>query len=373
MKTKDSNIKVLHIIDSFNVGGLENGLINIINLSQGTEIDNNICCIRKSGSAEKRLKHQIPIFEMHKRPGNDPFLIFKLFRLIKREKPDVVHTRNWGTVDGILAALLAGVPVIIHGEHGWDAGDPKGMNFKRRIARKIFSLFIRKFVAVSDDIGKWLIESCGISAKKVQVIINGVDICKFDLRDRPAELEKKWGLKGKTVIGTVSRLDPIKRIDLLIQAIARITENREDLCLLIAGDGKKRKQLETLAQETGVSKHVVFLGTIDGVDKIYNLMDIFVLISENEGISNTILEAMASGLPILATNVGGNPELVDHMENGLLINPKDVSAVVDALRYYIDHPDRQAVFSKNSRKKAVEHFALKKMVQNYLTLYKRFD
>ncbi|MCP4672185.1 MAG: glycosyltransferase [Desulfobacula sp.] len=362
-------IKVLHIIDSFNVGGLENGLINIINSSQGVSLENEICCIRKSGSSEKRLNSPVPVFEMDKKQGNDPKLIFRLCKLIKKRKPDIVHTRNWGTVDGILAAKLAGVKTIIHGEHGWDIGDPNGMNIKRRIARGLLSFVIKKFVAVSDDIAQWLVKSCHVSPKKVQVIINGVDTDKFDYRTKPDDLKQKLGIDGKIVFGTVSRLDPIKQIDILIRAISSI--KNQNCCVLVAGAGKERKNLEILAERYGVSREILFLGAIDRVDRIYNLMDVFLLISENEGISNTILEAMASGLPIIATRVGGNPELVNDMENGLLIEPKDVNAVVNALEFYIDHSDRRMKFSKMSRKKAVNHFALKKMVRNYVNLYKR--
>lgn len=364
-------IKILHILHSFNMGGLENGVVNLLNNSDQDMFEYEICCVTKSGRAALRLKKRIPIYEMHKREGNDWRLIPKLARLMKNIKPNIVHTRNWGTVDGIVAARLARVRAVVHGEHGWNMDDPMGQNIRRRIARKLLSGMVNHFVAVSEDIKQWMIKSIGISNTKVSKILNGVNTDKFYSGDNIG-IRNSLGFSSEDiVIGTVGRLDPIKDQSLLLQAFAYLNHDKKNLRLLLVGDGPEKRNLESVKKTLPCSERIVLLGERDDVDKILSAFDLFVLPSRNEGISNTVLEAMATGLPVIATDVGGNPELVKDRDTGLLFPPGDCHALVDALNFYIEqNPHMIEIHGQNARDRAVREFSLKRMVKEYETLYK---
>lgn len=367
----NEKIKIIHILDSLNIGGLENGIVNLINGSDDNEFIHEICCLKRSGAAAKRIKKNIKIYELNKKEGNDWGLYYRLVKLIKRAKPDIIHTRNWGAIDGLIAAKIAGVKKIIHGEHGWNNCDPKGMNKKRRIIRKGLSVHVDRFIAVSHDLGSWLRESCWIKSEKISTIINGVDVEKYNPKGDGKRIRSVLGLKDEVILGTVGRLDPIKNFDILIQAFSELKYGRNKVKLLIAGEGKERKKLERIASETGVKDRVVFLGERDDLSNIYKIMDVFILPSRNEGISNTILEAMATGIPVIAAKVGGNVELIEHNITGLLVSPESADAIKKALSFYLTHPEIMKEQGRNARNKAVTNFSLSKMINDYSMIYKQ--
>ncbi|MBW2740833.1 MAG: glycosyltransferase [Deltaproteobacteria bacterium] len=368
---KSSPIDVLHIVYSLNTGGMENGIVNIINNSNIDDFDHKVCCINVSGAAAKRLKHNIKIFEFEKKDGHSWFFIFRLARFIKKEAPDIVHTRTWGAIDGIVAAKLAKVPIIIHGEHGWVIDDPCGRNIKRLLIRKVLSFWVNHYVAVSKDIARWLVNLVGVKRSSITEIINGVDTDRFcSLKKLYIRNTLGYG-KDEIIIGTVGRLDPIKDQRLLLQAFSYLKHEKKNLCLVLVGDGPEKQNLESVRKRLPCGDRVVFLGERDDVDKILSAFDLFVLPSRNEGISNTILEAMATGLPVIATDVGGNPELVKHGHTGLLFPPGGCQALVDALNFYIEqNPHMIEIHGQNARDRAVREFSLKRMVKEYETLYK---
>jgi sugar transferase (PEP-CTERM/EpsH1 system associated) len=362
-------IKILHIIHAFNIGGLENGLVNVINESSRDLFEHEICCVTTTGEAEQRLNRTVRIFEMHKREGNDWRIVSELFHLMRSRKPHIVHTRNWGAIDGIIASRLSKMPVVIHGEHGWNAEDLHGLNLKRRLARRLLSPVVNCFVTVSEDIRDWLIRSVRIKPEKIKKIVNGVDTRRFCNKDAGVLLER-CPPQDEIVIGTVGRMDPIKRYDLLLRAFDHIDHNRYKLKLIMVGDGPQSSKLRSIAGQLSHADRIVFAGaTADVVDQ-YHQMDIFVLPSENEGISNTILEAMACGLPIVATAVGGNPELVIHGETGMLIPAGSAEAIYQALSVYLENPNNLTLHGVQARKRVENWFSLDRMVKEYETLYR---
>lgn len=370
MDFREKKITVLHIIDSFNMGGMENGLLNIINESADKEICHEICCIKKSGEAAGRLKKKIKIYELNKKEGNSWHIYPRLIRVIKAAGPDIVHTRNWGTIDGIIAAPIAGVKRVIHSEHGWSVDDPMGKNIKRRFIRWLLSCFVNQFIAVSEDICRWFQTSCWIRYSKISHIINGVDAKKFKPDDNTQIIKSKLGLSPDDfIIGAVGRFDPIKNFDILIKAFA--WGEHKNITLLMVGDGRERSRLARLAKNCGVAEKTIFLGERKDLPELYKIMDVFILPSRNEGISNTILEAMATGLPVIATDVGGNSELVTHNETGILIKPNSVESIVEAIRMYINHPELTRLHGKNSRQKVLTKFTLNRMVSEYTSIYRK--
>lgn len=359
-------IKVLHIVYSFNVGGLETGVVKLINGLPANNFDHEICCITSSGASAHRLIRKSNIYELNKKVGNDLRIIPKVIRIIKYTKCHIVHTRNWGTIDGVIAARLAGGVSIIHGEHGWNMDDPLGRSRRRLWIRKILSPFVDRFVAVSEDIRQWMITSAGISEKKITKIINGVDTERF----RPGSGGELRRFHDEIVVGAVGRLDPIKRYDVLLKAFSALNHEQHHLRLLIIGGGPEYSRLETIARNLPFGDRIVLLGERDDVSRLYNEMDIFVQPSQNEGISNTILEAMSSGLPVVATNVGGNPELVDTGVTGTLVDVGDADAIRKGIAYYLHYPVKMREHGVNGREAAVKDFSIARMISEYETLYR---
>jgi sugar transferase (PEP-CTERM/EpsH1 system associated) len=363
-------IKIMHVVHALGIGGLENGVVNLINHTNPDRFKHSICCISRSGqNAENLMKKNVEIFEMKKGEARDLFLPIKLAHLFKKAKVDIVHTRNWGAIDGIIGARLAGVPIAIHGEHGREITDPQGHNKRRNLIRKGLSYFIDSYITVSQELGEWLMTEVGIDKKKVQVICNGVDTTKFN-PDHKDLVRKKYSYTDKDiVIGTVGRLDPVKDQQLLIKAFAQLNSIYSKLVLLIIGDGPSWKSLEKLVDELGIRAKVHFLGARTDVPELLKLLDIFVLPSIAEGISNTILEAMATGLPVIATHVGGNPELVVDKETGYLIPKEDLGALVKSLDQYILNKHLRKQHGTAGRERAIREFSLERMIARYETLY----
>jgi sugar transferase (PEP-CTERM/EpsH1 system associated) len=368
---------VAHVVYRFDYGGLENGIVNLINATQGKSVRHCVIALTEASDTFCR-RFQVPgieIYEVGKRPGKDFVAYFRFFRLIRRLRPAILHTRNIGTLDCAVIGRLAGVSICIHGEHGWHADDPFGLRVKYRFLRRTCDLFVSKYVAVSRDIEIWLRDLIGIPADRIVQIYNGVDVDKFKPEGTAVRLPFDNAGTSFLVIGTVGRLDRIKNFDLLVRAVALLVDHspdvRERVRLVIVGDGPQLKELHDLVDKLGLHEIVFFPGKRQDIDELLRSMDIFVLPSCNEGISNTILESMVTGLPVIAAEVGGNPELIVDGETGWLIPANSADAIVEALQRYLDNPRLTESHGRAGRDRAVRLFSLQAMVQSYVQLYDR--
>jgi len=358
-------IRVLHVIHSFRTGGLERGIAKVI-CNSSDAFEHVVLCLSKSGETQQLLPEGTKVYELNKTPGNSVIFLLKLARTIKTMKPAVVHTRNWAGVDGIIAARLVGIRSVIQGEHGWGMDDPEGLIKRRLKARRFLSRWVREFTCVSKHIERWLIEQVGIQ-RPVNQIYNGVDTTAFCPADGDFCIRKELCIaEDAFVIGVVSRLDPIKDHPTLFAAFETLRRRRPDARLLVVGDGPERRRLESLAEEG-----VYFLGNRLDVAEILRSLNAFVLPSFNEGTSNTILEAMASGLPVIATSVGGNIELVEENVNGMLFRAGDVRALAGILDRYAADAAVAKAHGSAGRSKACNLFSISKMVDSYESVYRR--
>ena len=307
---------VVHIIHRLAVGGLENGLVNLLNASASERYRHAIISLTGYTEFRSRIwKCDVPVFTLHKREGKDFRAYFRLWRLLRNLRPAIVHTRNLPALEFLSVAALAGIRGRIHGEHGRDMYDLDGSSRKYNLLRKTVNPFVSHYTAVSNDLTQWLGRLVGND--RVVRICNGVDIHKFYPRVGPRLPVGPEGFvrPGTIVVGTVGRMETVKDQITLARAFLHLVqtdpEAREHLRLVMIGDGPLREESQKLLGVAGAGDLVWLPGERADIPEIMRVLDLFVLPSIAEGISNTILEAMASGLPVVATRVGGNPELVE--------------------------------------------------------------
>jgi sugar transferase (PEP-CTERM/EpsH1 system associated) len=361
------SIRILHVLHAFSPGGLENGIVNIINHSPD-HLVHELCFLHRGGEFLQRLTRPVAYHELHKRPGNDVRLIFRLRELFRERKIDIIHTRNWAGFDGVLAACLTPKPVVIHGEHGRDIADPAGKNRRRNLARRVMALRASKFIAVSTDLYQWLKTTVRVPESKLLFIPNGVDTDRFRPR-RDLALRRSWGVADdEFVVGAIGRLDPIKNHAGLLTAVRSLNTLGHKVRLVIVGDGPERTKIENLLPFSVAPKPLLLEPRTD-IESLYAAIDVFVLNSFAEGMSNTLLEAMASGLPSVCTAVGGNTELIEDRQRGRLVSPGNDNELAHAILEYISSPETRAAHGHNARRFAERQFSLGQMIHRYVALY----
>ncbi len=367
---------ILHVIHRLAVGGLENGLVNLINHTPPERYRHAIVCLSDFTDFRERIEaRDVPVIALHKRQGKDPGIHAVLWKVLRNLQPTIVHTRNLPAMEYAVSAMLAGVPRRVHGEHGRDIYDLDGLNPRYNLLRKAMRPFIHRHVAVSKDLERWLIRTVGVPPGRVAQIYNGVDAGRFRPR---SGARRNLGPAGfcteeTLVLGTVGRMEAVKDPLTLVRAFLRLLEveptARERARLVMIGDGALKKDAEGLLASAGAA-HLAWLpGERNDVPEIMRSLDLFVLPSLREGISNTILEAMATGLPVVATGVGGNAELVEDRKTGTLVPAADPSAMAAAIRGYVLDRERLIGHGKAGRRRVDERFSIGSMVDSYLALY----
>lgn len=358
-------IHVVHVLYSLGTGGLEKGLTTLIARSPSA-FRHSVVCLSTSGEMAALLPPGTPVFEMHKPPGNSPRFVWRLARKLADLRPDVVHTRNWGGLDGVIAARLAGHRHVVHGEHGWEMGDALGASRRRRVLRKLLSRWVDEYTCVSRHLERWLADEVGIR-RPITQIYNGVDASRFSPGRVSDGVRAELGLEtGAFVVAIVGRLDPIKDHATLFRAFAKVRASLPRAVLMVVGAGPEELRLRELAGEG-----VRFLGNRPDVPELLRTASVFALTSLNEGISNTILEAMATGLPIVATRTGGNPELVESDAWGVLVEPGDDRAIAEALARYAAEPELAQAHGRASRERVLRRFSIEQMIEAYGRVWTR--
>ena len=367
---------VAHVIHSFSAGGLENGLVNIINRTPASRYRHAIVCLTESGAFEERLKNPVlPIVSLHRSPGHDFGLYWSIWRALRSLKPAIVHTRNLSTLEAQIPAFFIKGLKTVPGEHGRDVFDLEGKNKKYNALRKVIRPMVGCYIAVSNDLKSWLLETIRVRNGKVRQIYNGVDQKIFTPRGsaRKNIAPKAFLSDDVIMIGTVGRLAAVKDQATLIEAFNLLvcnTPNAEKrLRLVVAGDGPLREKLELLVSKLGLEELVWMTGDRNDIPDILRLLDVFVLPSIGEGISNTILEAMATALPVVATRVGGNPELIEHGKNGYLVPPGDPKRLARSIEQLLTDGVSRKSMGQAGLRKVQEQFNWDTTVENYLEVY----
>ena len=368
----DSRPLILHVIHHLVVGGMENGLVNLINRMPQECLRHAVACIENYSDFRQRItRADTEVIALHRAEIGVWKMRYELFQLCRRLQPRVVHSRNLSGLDALAPAKLAGVRHCIHGEHGWDMHDLYGTRWRPAILRRLHSPLVDRYIVVSKDLERYLIRRVGVAASRISQIYNGVDTEHFaPRRDELGNgLPADFADQDMLVIGTVGRLQPVKDQATLLRAFARLVRSHTRVRLAVIGDGPLRGELQTLSEELGIDKLMWLPGAIGNVSDALRRFDVFVLPSLSEGISNTLLEAMASGVPVVATAAGGNLELIDDGHSGRLFPPGDVTALVQILAGYVLDPSLREAHAVAARRIAVERFSLGTMVTKYQEIY----
>lgn len=368
---------IAHVVYRLDVGGLENGLINLINNMPSDMFSHVIVCLTTYTQYSERIKQKnVSIYSLNKKSGKDLTIYWKLYLLFKKLKPTIVHTRNIATLEAQLPAYLAGIKVRIHSEHGREGIDLFGNYWKYNYLRKLFRPIICKYIALSKELEVWMCNQINIPKNKIVQIYNGVDtnifIKKNDSRNKI--YPEGFLTRESIIIGTVGRMAVVKdQITLLRSFVltrSKSNKYKQQLRLVLVGDGPLEEKIKKYIYDNDLSGFVWLPGQREDIPNILNNLDIFVLPSRGEGISNTILEAMACSKPIVATNVGGNSELVLQDKTGLLIEKENPTAMSLALLDYIDNPEKIQKHGMFGRKRVEELFSIDHMIVRYSRLYK---
>ncbi len=371
-------ILIAHVIHRLAIGGLENGLINLLNHGLADRFRHAIICMTDYTDFRDRIESkEVEVYAIRRKAGRDWQATYRLFNLIHRLKPDIVHSRGLSGLNSLLPAVLNGVPARIHGEHGRDMGDLDGSSRKGQWVRRLHRPLVSHYVALSQDLENYLETKIGVPSQCISQIYNGVNCNIF----RPATAERESlpdfdsSSRDTFVIGTVGRMEAVKdQVNLtkaFIHLVNSVPKHKDRLRLAIIGDGPLRSQCETMLDEVGLRRQAWLPGARADVADMMRRMDLFVLPSLAEGISNTVLEAMATGLPIVATAVGGNPELVEDGVTGRLVPAADPIALADAIAPYVLNLEMARQQGVASRLRAEARFSIEAMVDRYVQVYDR--
>lgn len=368
----DRNIKrkinVIHLVEELTIGGLEKILTAIVLNLDKEKYNVSVWCLREGGFfADKLVNEGIDVKILHIYTSRNPLSIYKLYKLLKSHKFDIIHTHAYsaGTI-GRISAFLAGIPVIIsHNQNVYDY-----YNRYYHFVEWLLSLITDGIICVSDEVKRFTNETQGIDSKRLLTIYNGIDSVYPVSEKRTSGLRKELDIPADhSVMGTIAQFSKKKGLAYLIKSASILLEHRKDVNFLLVGEGSIMEELKKLCVNLKVEKNVIFAGERSDIPEILSLIDIFVLPSIREGLPLAVLEAMDCGKPIIATNVGGVPEIVKNGINGILVQPKDPEALYSAMKELLDDRGKMEKMGYEGKKICGKNFSSKAMVDRVEELY----
>ena len=373
MTTRDPRsprpLRVLHVIQNLNYGGMERVLADIVLRADPARFESHVLCLQYAGRFAQGLERASTL---HLGPRMSPMSMLRptaLASQIRAIAPDVVHTHSGVWHKASLAARMAGVPWVVHTEHGRQKPDP----WQSRLVDGIAARRTDRVVAVSDLLAAELPRALWITPEKIARISNGVDTDAYHPRVDDGKLRRELALAPDTpIIGSIGRLEPIKGYDIMIEAMAILRREpaHREAVLVIGGAGSQREALDARISELGIACHVQMLGWRDDVHDMHAAFDIFTMSSRSEGTSISLLEAMSAGLPPVVTDVGGNAAVLgEGLAVQSLVPTEDPTALAARWGSFLEARERRERVAEQARARVVAAFGLDAMVCAYERLY----
>jgi glycosyltransferase involved in cell wall biosynthesis len=364
----DPQPRVLQVVLSLHPGGTERLVLDLASRLNDV-CPTAVCCLDDEGAwASELTAAGIAVTALHRASGFRPSISCGVARAARAHRATVVHAHHYSPfVYGALARFCGSQARVVFTEHGRlsDAGP----SLKRRQANRVLARFSDATFTVSDNVRQHLVGE-GFSPRNVGVIYNGIDVGTLPDADMRAGARRELGAAEDTcIVGTIARLDPVKDLGVLVRAIGGM---HDSTVLVVVGDGPEREALEALARQLGIAHRIRFLGYRSDARRWLAGCDVYANSSVSEGVSLTILEAMAAGLPVVATSVGGTPEVVDD-SCGLLVPSRDVDAMAAAISTLARDRPRRTRLAAAARRRVDDRFDLRRMVQAYLDVYIRLS
>jgi len=365
-----SKIKILYLTTTSQIGGAEQILLAI-----GEKIDSNlfdieVCTLFPKGVLNEQLdKLKVKNYNLNlKNWLYSPVAIYRLYRLLKKEKYDILNTWLFHpSIIGLLVGSITNTTYILETRHYCK------LKFNTRLRQHIDRIIATKMdiiIAVSNAAKKILINYEKVDPNKITVIYNGININKFKFNIKQREqIRKIFSIQDKIVLSYTANLRPIKGHQYLLEAISKIKNQYTNIVLLLIGEGVLRNELEALTKQLHIEDNVRFLGYRTDIPDILSATDIYVHPSVEEGFGIAIIEAMAVGLPVIATNVGGIPEIITNGVNGILVPPENPQALAEAIGDLIEHPDKRKALAEKGQQHVAATFTDDVMVKKYMEVY----
>jgi sugar transferase (PEP-CTERM/EpsH1 system associated) len=372
-ETTRSVIRVGHVIHALTSGGMERGVLNIVNYGDPARFRHFIMCLTRADSIVSEIRTpDCEVVELGKRPGNDWRLPARLAAVARRAGLDVLHARGWpALVETAVGAALARVKGTVYGFHGRTIRELDGLPRRRWWAQKLFVPRYRRLVTLNHRMRREFATECGVPEHRIDVIPNGVDTERFRPRADKGRLRVRFGVPAdRLVIGTVARLDPVKNHALILRTVKRCLDDGIRPFVLLIGDGPHRDTIAAEVARLGLTHDVRLYGHSNEVPELLNCLDVYVQPSFYEGFSNTLLEAMACALPIVATDVGGTADLVSDGVEGWLFKSNDESALTRLIAGCRAEGARAAVGARG-RQRVLTEYSIQHMVRSYEAMYTR--
>ncbi len=376
MQQTDPRPLVLHVMHRFDTGGLENGVVNLINHMPAQAYRHAVLALTEVSDFRQRIERSdVDFISLHKPPGQGVWQYLKLYQLFRQLRPQIVHSRNLAALEVQAPAWAAGVPVRIHGEHGRDMSDLDGANLTYQRVRRLYKPFVHHYMALSRDLNAYLVGKVRVAHNTITQVYNGVDTARFQpaaqgplpISGCPFNPARHW------LVGTVGRMQPVKDQVMLahafVQALTQAPQLHARLRLVMVGDGPLRAQAQAVLASAGMARLAWLPGERDDVADVLRGLHAFALPSRAEGICNSVLEAMASALPVVATAVGGNPLLVHPGFTGILVPPRAPELMAAAIADYCRIPEMGARHGARARSQVIARHSLPEMARNYLAVY----
>ena len=361
--------RIIHVLHRMAAGGTELALRRVISGLDPERFENIICTVAPIPAGIGNDCHCVSLNRAGRKTGS---LVADFARLFRKVTPDIVHSRNWGAIEAVLAAKLARVPRVIHSEHGRDINTMNGDPWRRRVFRRFAYGLADEVFAVSRELREHYSAQVGIAKARIGFVPNGVDTERFHLDDEARiRVRSQLGISLTAFIaGTVGRLDPVKDHKTLLHAAELLGSSETESHIVIVGGGPEHETLKTrIAASPALRGRIHLAGESAQPEQWLNAFDVFVLPSLSEGMSNTLLEAMATALPCVVTDVGANPDLVDDGISGYIVPVGGAKAIADRIFQLAIDRELRSRMGQRGRLKVTQEFSMARMLENYTRLY----